>query len=52
MTNRTFINAAALRGTAKALRTIKGDIILCGGTFNDKTWRTFILAMGCNPDYA
>ncbi|HZK45477.1 MAG TPA: hypothetical protein VFD34_04515, partial [Clostridia bacterium] len=42
MTNRTFINAAALRGTAKALRDIKGDIILCGGNFNDKAWRNLV----------
>lgn len=42
MTNRTFINAAALRGTAKALRDIKGDILLCGGNFNDKTWHTLV----------
>ena len=42
MTNQTFINSAALRGTAKALRAIKGDIVLCGGNFNDKTWRTLV----------
>ncbi len=42
MTNRTTINAAALRGTAKALRDIKGDIILCGGNFNSKTWRDLV----------
>ena len=42
MTNHTFINAAALRGTAKALRAIKGDIILCGGNFNGKTWRDLV----------
>lgn len=42
MTNQTFINSAALRGTAKALRAIKGDIILCGGNFNDKTWRNLV----------
>lgn len=42
MTNRMTIKAAALRGTAKALRDIKGDIVLCGGNFNDKTWRTLV----------
>ena len=42
MTNCMTINAAALRGTAKALRAIKGDIILCGGKFNDKTWRNLV----------
>ena len=42
MTNCMTINAAALGGTAKALRDIKGDIVLCGGNFNDKTWRNLV----------
>ena len=50
MTNHTFINAAALRGTAKALRDIKGDIVLCGGNFNDKTWHTLVKRDGVTGD--
>ncbi len=50
MTNAMTINAAALRGTAKALRAIKGDIILCGGNFNDKTWRTLVKHDGVTGD--
>lgn len=42
MTNRMTIKADALGATAKALRTIKGDIVLCGGTFNSKTWRALV----------
>ena len=50
MTNCMTINAAALRGTAKALRDIKGDIVICGGNFNDKTWHTLVKRDGVTGD--
>ena len=50
MTNRMTIDSAALRGTAKALRDIKGDIVICGGNFNDKTWHTLVKHDGVTGD--
>ena len=42
MTNAMTIDSTALMGTAKSLRTIKDDIVLCGGNFNDKTWHNLV----------